>query len=98
MASVLAAIGFFILPAKRQQAKEDMRRKIADLRERLSKALREQFGQEIRRTEARLRESIAPYSQFVRAEGDRLRAIEQELRDITNALAAIRAKVERLAA
>jgi small GTP-binding protein len=98
MASVLAAIGFFILPAKRQQAKENMRRKIADLRERLSKALREQFGQEIRRSEARLRESIAPYSRFVRAEGDRLRAIEQELRDITNALAAIRARVERLAA
>jgi small GTP-binding protein len=98
MASVLAAIGFFILPAKRQQAKEQMRRKIADLRDRLSKALHEQFGQEIGRSQARLRESIAPYSQFVRAERDRLRSIEQELHDISNTLAAIRAKVEQLAA
>ena len=40
MASVLAAIGFFILPAKRKKAKEEMRRKIADVRQRLSEALR----------------------------------------------------------
>jgi small GTP-binding protein len=98
MASVLAAIGFFILPAKRARAKEEMRRKISDVRERLSKALHEQFGNEIARSAARIRESIAPYSQFVRAEADKLRGVEQELRDITNALAAIRARVERLAA
>mgnify|MGYP003694621023 CR=1 FL=1 len=40
MASVVAAIGFFILPAKRARAKEEMRRKIADVRGRLSAALR----------------------------------------------------------
>jgi small GTP-binding protein len=98
MASVLAAIGFFILPAKRHQAKEAMRRKIADVRDRLSTALHEQFGQEIGRSAARIRESIAPYSQFVRAEAEKLRGVEQELREITNALAAIRARIERLAA
>ena len=43
LASVMAAIGFFILPAKRQRAKEEMREKIADVRARLSAALREQF-------------------------------------------------------
>jgi small GTP-binding protein len=98
LASVLAAIGFFILPAKRERAKEEMRRKIAAVRERLSNALRTQFGNEIGRSAARIRESIAPYSRFVRAEGDKLKVVDQELREISNALAGLRARVERLAA
>ena len=98
LASVLATIGFFILPAKRQKAKEEMRRKIADLRQRLSEALRTQFAAEITRSADRIRESIAPYSRFVRAEGEKLREMEQELHQITNALAALRARIDRQAA
>ncbi|MGH9370450.1 MAG: dynamin family protein [Vicinamibacterales bacterium] len=98
LASVLAAIGFFILPAKRQRAKEEMRQKIAGVRARLSAALREQFLKEIKRSGDRIREGIAPYSRFIRAEGDKLKVVEQELRDIGNELAALRARVERIAA
>ena len=98
LASVLAAIGFFILPAKRQRAKEEMREKIAAVRARLSKALREQFQQEIQRSADRIREGIAPYSRFVRAEGDNLKVIDQELREIGNELASLRARVDRIAA
>ncbi|HXW03733.1 MAG TPA: dynamin family protein [Vicinamibacterales bacterium] len=98
MASVLAALGFFILPAKRQRTKQEMRRKISEVRERLSSALREQFSREIARSAERIRESIAPYSRFVRAEGDRLRQIEQELREVAGALQALRARIERRAA
>jgi small GTP-binding protein len=98
LASVLAAIGFFILPARRQKAKEEMRQKIADVRARLSTALRQQFLQEIARSGDRIRESIAPYSRFIRAEGDKLKETEKELRDIGAELAALRARAERLAA
>jgi small GTP-binding protein len=98
LASVLAAIGFFILPAKRERAKEEMRRKIADVRGRLSTALREQFAREITRSGDRIGESIAPYSRFIRAEGEKLRVVEQELREIGNELAGLRARVERTAA
>jgi small GTP-binding protein len=98
LASVLAAIGFFILPAKRKQAKEEMRAKIAALRSRLSDALREQFRKEIERSVERIRESIAPYSRFIRAEGDKLQAVEQELRDVAASIAALRARIERQAA
>ena len=98
LASVLAAIGFFILPAKREKAKEEMRRKVADVRERLSSALREQFKREIGRSGERIREGIAPYSRFIRAEGDTLKVVEQELKEIANELAALRARVERVAA
>jgi hypothetical protein len=98
MASVLAAIGFFVLPAKRKKAKEEMRRKIADVRQQLSEALRKQFSNEAAQSAARIREGIAPYSRFIRAEGDKLRAIDDELREIRDALASLRARIERPAA
>jgi hypothetical protein len=75
-----------------------MRQKIADVRRRLSEALHGQFAREITRSGQRIRESIAPYSQFVRAEGESLRAVEEELREITGALAALRARIDRQAA
>jgi small GTP-binding protein len=98
MASFVAALGFFILPAKREKAKEQMRRKIADVRERLSEALRSQFAQEITWSGDRIRESIAPYSRFIRAEGEKLRTTEQELREIGAELASLRARIDRRAA
>jgi small GTP-binding protein len=98
LASVLAAIGFFILPAKRQRAKDEMRTKIAAVRARLSNALREQLRKEIDRSVERIREGIAPYSRFIRAEGDKLQGVEHELREISGALAGLRARIERQAA
>ena len=98
MASVLAAIGFFILPAKRQKAKDEMREKIADVRQRLSDALRKQFTQEIGRSGERIREGIAPYSRFIRAEGDKLKVVDAELREIAAALAGLRDRIDRRAA
>ena len=98
LASVVAAIGFFILPAKRQKAKDEMRKKIADVRTRLSEALRKQFSTEITRSGDRIREGIAPYSRFVRSEGDKLKVVDEELREISVALASLRARIDRQAA
>jgi hypothetical protein len=98
MASVLAALGFFILPAKREQAKEQMRQKIGDVRQRLSEALHAQFAKEIGKSGERIRESIAPYSRFIRAEGEKLRTTEQELREIGSELASLRARIDKRAA
>ncbi|MDP9322576.1 MAG: hypothetical protein M3P13_02985, partial [Acidobacteriota bacterium] len=98
MASVVAALGFFILPAKREKAKGEMRRKIGGVRMRLSDALRSQFAQEISKSGERIRESIAPYSRFVRAEGEKLRTTEQELREIGVELASLRARIDKRAA
>jgi small GTP-binding protein len=98
MASVIAAIGFFIIPAKRQQAKDQMRRKVSDVRARLAGALRDQFTKEIARSINRIRESIAPYSRFVRAEGDNLKEMDKELREILEALGSLRNRLERAAA
>ncbi len=98
LASVVAALGFFIIPAKRNQAKAEMRRKIADVRARLSAALRKQFEEEIARSGVRMQESIAPYSRFVRAEGDKLQETDTRLRQLALDLQQIRERVDALAA
>jgi len=98
LASVIAALGFFIIPAKRSHAKAEMRRKIADVRARLSAALHKQFEEEIVRSAARMQESVAPYSRFVRAEGDKLRETETRLGQLAADLQRVRERVDALAA
>ena len=86
------------LVRKRARGKQEMRRKVAALRQRLSEALHEQFSREIGKSGDRIRESIAPYSRFVRAEGEKLQTTERELGEIGTALASLQARIERRAA
>jgi hypothetical protein len=95
---VVAALGFFIIPARRNKAKAQMREKIADVRARLSSALRVQFQEEIGRSTARMRESIGPYSRFVRAEGERLRETAARLATLRADFDRLRQRVDALAA
>jgi small GTP-binding protein len=67
-ASVLGAVGMLILPAKRRRARGELEAKIADLRQRLTSALRREFVAARDRSMQRMTDSIGPYSRFVRAE------------------------------
>lgn len=96
MAGVLGAIGFFILPAKRRRAKLEMREKVSAMRTRLSAAMRAQFESEAARSVRRIRDGIAPYSRFVRAEGEKLRAERAELGRFAGELEAMRARVDTI--
>ncbi len=95
IAGVIAVIGLFIIPYKRQQAKERFKDKVEDLRARLMKVLRAQFTNEADRALTRLREGVAPYLRFVRAEQERLAHAEQQLTDARKNLAALQTQVER---
>jgi hypothetical protein len=94
MASLLAAVGFFVIPAKRSKGKAQMRQKIAEVRERLGLALTEQFTKEIARSSGRIRMSIAPYSRFVRAEAETLEHSELELNETLAAISSLRYRLE----
>jgi hypothetical protein len=98
MASLVAAIGFFVIPAKRQKGKEQMRQKIADVRQRLSDALSAQFKKEIASSAERIRNSVAPYSRFVRAEGEKLEATEREIHESAATIASLRTRISAIAA
>jgi hypothetical protein len=96
MASVVGAIGFFIIPARRRRAKQDMREKIAAMRTRLSSAIRAEFESETTRSGQRIRESIAPYARFVRAEREKLTSAKAELGRYRGELDAMHARLEAL--
>jgi small GTP-binding protein len=70
-ASVLAAVGLLIIPAKRRRARAEMRDKVTALRARLVAALRTEFQATRERSAQRLADALAPYSRFVRAEHGR---------------------------
>jgi len=84
MASVVAALGFLVIPARRRKAKAEMQEKISALRERLATALRTEFERAQEQSAARISEAVDPYSRFVRSEQTRwsdARRILATLRD-----------------
>jgi len=94
MAGVIAALGFFILPARRRRAKEEMRAKVTALRAKLVGALRTEFEREMTRGRQRIEEAIAPYSRFVRAEQAKLTAMQGDLEAIADDIRALRVRIE----
>ena len=95
-AGTLAVVGLLIIPNKRRRAKNDLHNKLEDLRQRLMAAMTEQFDRELARSLQRLREAIAPYTRFVRAEHQKLTRIEGELVGLNATLGQLRARIEDL--
>ena len=84
MASVIAAVGFLVIPARRKKAKAEMQEKVTALRLRLSTALRTEFERAQEQSGTRIAQAVDPYSRFVRAEQARwteARATLSSLRD-----------------
>ena len=71
LASVVAALGFLVIPARRRKAKAEMQQKVTALRQRLATALRTEFERARDDSHTRIEQAIAPYSRFVRAEHSR---------------------------
>jgi hypothetical protein len=86
LASVVAMMGFLVIPARRRKAKREMQEKLSQLRARLAQALRLEFERARERGQRRIDEAIAPYSRFVRAERERwteAKTVLTSLRDQT---------------
>ena len=95
-ASVVAALGLYIIPTRRRRANKELQRKVNDLRERLSRALTRQFEQELSQSLRRIREAMTPYTRFVRGEHEQLQRIEQELLATQATLHSLRTRVQQL--
>jgi small GTP-binding protein len=96
LASVVAALGLFIIPARRRRAKAEMREKIASLRQQLADSLRGQFEKEMERSQQRIQEAIGPYSRFVRAEQAKFLEVQGEMESVKNELNRLKSQVEEL--
>jgi small GTP-binding protein len=96
LASVIALLGLFIIPAKKRQAKVELRQKIADLRQQLTQSLRTQFEHEMERGILNIQDAIAPYSRFVRAEQGKLEQIQSKLDETKNGLEKLKVQVQEV--
>ena len=67
-------VGLLVLPNRRRKAKEELAKKLAELRTRLMTALRQQFETEMKRGARRIEDAVAPFSRFVRAEEEKITA------------------------
>jgi len=95
-AGTIAALGLFILPARKKKAQRELRERVLELRERLMRTLTEQFDAEVEGSVRRIEESIAPYTRFVRAERGRLEELHGKLDGLREGLAALRRRVAAL--
>jgi hypothetical protein len=66
------------------------------MRTRLSAAIRSQFEAETTRSGQRIRDSVAPYARFVRAESEKLAASKSELSRHRGDLETLRGRVEAI--
>jgi hypothetical protein len=92
-AGALSVLGLLVLPARRAQAKSELRGKVEDMRARLMKALTGQFDEELDKSLQRIKEAISPYTRFVRSERERLTGVRDELRRIRDGLQRIKSEL-----
>jgi small GTP-binding protein len=98
LASLIALLGLFIIPAKKRHAKAELRSKIANLREQLTHSLRIQFEQEMERGMQNINTTIAPYSRFVRSEQGKFEEVRGDLTETKNGLESLKVQVKEVLA
>ncbi len=93
-AGTLAVVGLFVIPYKRRQAKERFKAKAQALREGLLDSLTVQFRNEAENAVTRMKEGIAPYTRFVRAERERIEKAQHDISALQESVKALRARVD----
>jgi small GTP-binding protein len=96
MAGAVAALGLFVIPARRRRAKTDMRDKVAVVSAQLARSLRTHFGREIERSLRHINETIAPYTRFIRAEGEKMRKAQETLQVIKRESDRLRTQIQEI--
>ncbi len=91
-AGTMAILGFFVIPYKRKQAKDNFKKKMIDLRTRLLDTLTAQFKTESQNAVTRLRDGIMPYIRYVHAERERIEKNETLLAKLQQRISSLRAR------
>ncbi len=97
-AGTLAILGFFVIPYKRKQAKEEFKTKMAELRTTLNETLSNTFTKEADSAVERLQENISPYVKFVKNEQTRLQTNRATLQELQEELKTLGNEINELVA
>jgi small GTP-binding protein len=92
----LLGLGLYIIPARRNRAKQAFDAKMQELRMRLHSTMEEQFTKELNSAINRVQDSIAPYTRFVRAEQKKAAALQEQMTHLDNEVQSLKNEVERL--
>jgi small GTP-binding protein len=95
-AGLVAVLGLYVLPYRRDKVKTELRTKVNALRAQLDNALTQQFENELNQSLHRIREAIAPYTRFVRIEREKLEKFDAELRLTKSTITQLRHDIEKL--
>ena len=93
-AGTLAILGFFVIPFKRKQAKDNFKEKMLALRTKLLSTLTTQFNNERESVIARLKDGVAPYTRYIRSERERIDTAEATLAELRQNLSTLRARAQ----
>jgi small GTP-binding protein len=93
-AGTLAVVGFFVIPYKRKQAKDNFREKIVGMRTNLIETLTDAFVKESKNSIADLKDNTAPYTRFVHAEKERIGKTQAVLAELRQSISTLRARIE----
>ncbi len=93
-AGTMAILGFFVIPFKRKQAKENFRGKMTTLRTKLLDALTTQFTNESVNAIDRMKNGVAPYTRYITSERERIEKTETTLEELKQTLSTLRARSE----
>lgn len=94
LAGVMAALGLFIIPTRRRNAKKEMREKVKTMRDQLSESLSGHFNQEIERSLQEIRDTITPYTRFVRSENEKNTAALKTLKEFNTEIINLSREIE----
>lgn len=95
-AGAVAVLGLYLIPAKRRRAQSQLQARVADLRDRLHRALTDQFEHELSRSVQRIREAIAPYTHFVVEQQAAVAGAEGALKEALRRLDALEEEIGQI--
>ena len=96
-AGSMAILGFLVIPYKRKQAKERFKEKMTTLRTKLLGAMSTQFRGESESAIARLRDGVAPYTRFIKAERQRIEETASILSEQQQRISGLKARSQAVA-
>lgn len=96
LAGLTATLGFFIIPAKKNQVRSIFSEKIGSLRKRLAETLTNEFGLQIDHIITRISDTISPYSRFVRSEQNLLEGHRDKFLEFKDRISVLKDEITHL--
>jgi len=96
LAGLTATLGFFIIPAKKKQARKLFREKVNAIRDQLSISLKEEITRQIDLVIDNIHATVAPYERFIRTEHEKLMNNSEQFEKSRKKIYQLRINIENI--